>query len=49
MSSDENKELMERLARHSQLYERVKDLLEIVENAEADCSFCLIALSAVPK
>ena len=36
MSSDEGQEFMERLARHPQLYERVKDLLEIVENADGD-------------
>lgn len=36
MRSNESQELMERLARHPELYERVKDLLQIVENAAGD-------------
>jgi len=36
MSSDKSTEFMERLARHPELYERFKELLEVVENADGD-------------
>ena len=36
MFSDESQEFLERLERHPQLYARVKDLLEIVENSDGD-------------
>lgn len=36
MSSDESQELVKRLERHPELYEKVKDLLAIVENADGD-------------
>ncbi len=34
MRSDESQEFLERLERHPELYERVKNLLQIVENAD---------------
>jgi len=34
MSSDESQEFLERLQRHPELYERVKGLLAVVENAD---------------
>lgn len=36
MRSDESQEFMERLERHPELYERFKDLLQVVENADGD-------------